>query len=112
MKISYDQGSQFIGHKFRKYLIEEEYEIISKPRISGNPLSNAILEWIQQVLGNLMRNCNITQTYVEKDYRWSGILVAVVFEIISTKNRLKGYSTVQLIFSHDMILSIKHQVEW
>ena len=46
MESTHDQGSEFIGHEFRKYLIEEEYGIISKPRTLGNPISNAILEQI------------------------------------------------------------------
>ena len=34
MKITYDQGSEFIGHEFRKYVIEEEYRIVAKPSTS------------------------------------------------------------------------------
>ena len=41
-----------------------------------------------------------------------GILDAAVFVIISTTNILKGYSLVQLIFVRDMILPIKHRVDW
>ena len=43
MEISYDQGSEFIGHEFRKYHIEEEYGILSKPRTPRNPTTNEIL---------------------------------------------------------------------
>ena len=53
MTITYDQGSEFIGHEFRKNLTETEYGMISKPRTSGNPNPNRILERIHQVLGNL-----------------------------------------------------------
>ena len=66
-EITYDQGSEFIGNKFNKSQIEEEYRIIAKPITSENPVSNAILEQIHQVIGNLVRTCNITQTYVNKD---------------------------------------------
>ena len=31
MEITYEQGSEFIGNEFIKYLIEEEYGIIAKP---------------------------------------------------------------------------------
>ena len=31
MEIIYDQGSEFIGHEFRKYLIEIEYGIVARP---------------------------------------------------------------------------------
>ena len=34
IEITYNQGSEFIGHKLRKYRIETEYGITSKPSIS------------------------------------------------------------------------------
>ena len=58
-----------------------------------------------------MHNCNITQTHFDKEETWSGILAAAEFAIRSTKNRLKGYSTGQLVFGHDMIILIKHKVD-
>ena len=113
IKITYDQGKEFIGHEFRKSLIEMEYRITTKTSTSGNPTSNALLERIHQVLGNLVRTFNIsTQTYVNKYEPWTGILSAAEFEIRSTTNRKKGYSPGQLIFGHDMILLIKHRVNW
>ena len=48
-----------------------------------------ILEWIHQVLGNLVRTCNIKENYVDEDELWSGILAVVSFGIRSTKIRLK-----------------------
>ena len=62
MEIMYDQGLEFIGHEFRKFLIEIEYRETAKPSTSGNPTSNATLEWICQVLGNLVRTFNIKDT--------------------------------------------------
>ena len=61
----YDQGSEFSGQEFRKSLIEKYYGIIDKPSISGNPNFNAILEQIHRVLGNLVRNFNIEDTYID-----------------------------------------------
>ena len=75
-------------------------------------MSNVILERIHQVLGNLVRTCNITQTYVDEYEPWSGILAAASFAILSTTNSLKGYSPVQLVFFRDVILPIKHTVGW
>ena len=43
MEIEYEQESEFIGHEFRKYLIEKEYGKTSKPSTSVNPTSNTIL---------------------------------------------------------------------
>ena len=76
VEIRYDQGSEFIGHEFRKSQIEIEYGINDKPSTSRNPMSNMVLERIHQVLGNLMRNFNIYKTYVEKYDPWTVILAA------------------------------------
>ena len=92
MKIMYDQGSEFICHEFRKSLIEIQYGITAKPSTSVNSTSSEILELIHPVLGNLVRNFNITQTYVDEDDPYSGILDAASFATCSKTNRLKGYS--------------------
>ena len=70
-------------------------------------MSNAILEQINQVLGNLVQICNITQTYVDEDDPCLGILAASEFGIHLRKNRLKGYSLGQLVPGNDIILPIK-----
>ena len=111
-EIMYDQGSEFIGHEFRKFLIEIKYRITAKRTTLGIPTSNVTLEQTQQVLVNLLRNFNINQTYVEEDYPWSGILDAAEFSIRPTTNRLKCYILGQLLFGCDMILLIKYKVDW
>ena len=73
-------------------------------------MSNEILEWIHQVLGNLVRNYKIQQTYVDKNDPWKGILDAAEFSICSTTNRQKCYSPFQMIFGREMIVPIKHRV--
>ena len=61
-----------------------EYRITAKLSNSENPISNAILEKIHQVLGNLVQTFNIsTQTYVDKNYPWKGVLAAAEFGICS-----------------------------
>ena len=108
----FNQESEYIGHYFRKSLIKMEYRIISKPITSGNLTSNVLLEWIHQVLWNLVWKFNIAQNYVDKDDPWSGILAAAPFEICLPTNRLKVYSLGQLLFVRDMIRLIKHKVDW
>ena len=51
IEIMYDQGSEFIGNKFRKFPLQAEYGITAKPSTLGNPMYNAVLEQIHQVLG-------------------------------------------------------------
>ena len=43
--------------------------LLSSQELQVNPISNAILEWIHQVLGNLVRDFNIKYTYAEGDDR-------------------------------------------
>ena len=74
-------------------------------------MSNVVLERIHQVLGNLVRNFNISQTYIDKNDPWAGILAAAEFAICSTTNNNKWYSLVQLVFGSDMIILIKHKVD-
>ena len=59
-----------------------------------------------------MQTFNIKETYVDKDDPWSGILAAAAFTIRQTTNRLKVYRPRQLVFGCDMILLIKHEVDW
>ena len=40
-----------------------------------------ILEHIHQVIENLMRNFNITKTYIDEEDPWLGILAAAALEI-------------------------------
>ena len=70
------------------------------------------MEKIHQVLGNLVRTSNISQTYVDEDEPWSGILAAAVFEIRSTTNRQEGYGPVKLISDRVIILPIELMVDW
>ena len=90
-----------------------EFGITAKPITSGNPMSNAVLESINQVLGSIIWTFKIsTQTYIEENDLWAGILAAEEFSVYSTTNRQKVNSLGQLIFGPDMILPIKHRVYW
>ena len=55
-------GSEFIGNEFRKYLIETQYGIPTKPITSIDSMSNEALERIHQVLRNLVWTYKISQT--------------------------------------------------
>ena len=59
-----------------------------------------------------MKTFNITRTCVDKDDQWMDILAAADFVIFSAKNRLKGYSPGQLVIGRDLIILIKHEVDW
>ena len=55
--------------------------MVFKPRTLGNPTSNAIFEWINLVIGNLLWTYNIKDTNIDKYEPWLCILAAVSFII-------------------------------
>ena len=59
-----------------------------------------------------MRTFNIKETYVDEDDPLLDILAAAAFTICQKTNMLKGYRPLQLVFGCDMILLIKHEVDW
>ena len=80
-----------------------EYGIISTPSTLGNTNSNEILERIHHVLVNLVRTFNRIETYFDEYDSKTDILYAAEFAMLSTTNRLKGYSPGQLLFGCDII---------
>ena len=40
MEVMHDQELEFIGHEFRKNLIEKEYRVTANPSTSVNPTYN------------------------------------------------------------------------
>ena len=90
-----------------------EFGITKNPRTLGNPMLNAVLKRIHWVIEKIVLTFNIsTQTYVDKYDPWTGICSVTAFAIISTTNRKFFYSPGQLIFGREMILPIKHRVDW
>jgi transposase InsO family protein len=47
-QVTFDRGSKFIGQDFQKM-------IKAKPITVRNPQANAIVEWVHQVIGNIIR---------------------------------------------------------
>ena len=89
MEITYDQGSEIIGHGFRKSLIEEYYGTSTNKSTSVNPSYNVILERIQTVMVNLIQTYNMKCANIDKDAPWSGILVAVAVGSICNSLHMK-----------------------
>ena len=82
--------------------------ILSNPLSLVNPTSNVILGCIHSIPGNLLQKNNNKGTYIYEDYQWLDKVLDAGFKVQSTKNRLKSYSPVHLIFGRDIILLIKH----
>ena len=84
VEIMYDQGGEFLCHEFKNSLIYNEYGLKNKHYSPGNPQSNATIERLHQVLGNLVRTYNLQETYVDDADPFLGILTAAAFAVRST----------------------------
>ena len=59
-----------------------------------------------------MRTHNIQDIFIDKDDTWLVNLSAAEFSVISATNGLKDYSPGKSVFGRDMIIPIKHTVDW
>ena len=51
----------------------------------GNQTSDSILEWINEVLDDLVRTYKIKDTYIDKENPWFGLLAGAAFTIFLQK---------------------------
>ena len=109
--IAYDRGSEFIGHEF-KSMIQNDCGVKCRPIAVRNPQSNATIERVHQVLGNMARTFNLQENQVEDDDPWPGILAATAYAIQSTYHTTLGATPGQLIFGRDMVFNLKHVADW
>jgi len=109
--ITYDRGSEFIGHEFRN-MIKNDYGIKCKPITVRNPQANAIVERVHQVIGNMIRTFELENNYLDENDPWGGILSATAFAVRSTYHTTLQASPGQLVFGRDMIFNIKHVADW
>src|SRR6476620_7480191 len=52
-QLVYNRDYKFLGHKFHK-IISHDYGIKCRPITVRNPQANAIVDWIYQVIGNII----------------------------------------------------------
>ena len=95
----YNRGGEFLIHEFINSLIEQEYVIKTKPASSGNPQSNETIDWIHQVLGNLIFTYILHDTYVDDADPWMVILVTASFTVRYTYHWNKQTIPGQLVLA-------------
>ena len=93
-------------------MIKNDYGIKAKPFTFGNPQSNAIVERVHQVIGNIIRTFKLESKYLDEDDPWKGILSATAFAVRSTFHTTLINTPGQLVFGRGMILNIKHKANW
>jgi hypothetical protein len=113
IRITYDHGSEFIGNEFQ-HLIEEECNIEAKPSSERNPQpqSNAILERINQTIGDMLRAFEVENQSIDESDPWSGILSTVAWAVRSTHHATLQSTPGLLVFGRDMIWDTAHVADW
>ena len=108
-----DRGGEFVGHFFERNL-REEYGIKLKLITTANPQANAIVERVHQVIGNMLRAFDLEDCYLLPPPMdpLEGIISAISFAIRSTWSTTMRATPGQLVFGRDMLLNIKHVVDW
>ena len=109
--ITYDKGSEFIGHDF-KTTVKNECGIKAKPITVRNPQANAICERVHQVIANMVRTFELEEIQLDKVDPWGGILAATAYAVRTTYHTTLQSSPGQLVFGRDMIFNIKHEANW
>jgi hypothetical protein len=110
-QVTYDRGSEFIGHDFRDMLVND-YGIKRKPITVRNPQANAIVERVHQVIGNIIRTFELQDNYLDEEDPWKGILSATAFAVRATYHTTLQKTPGQLVFGRDMIFNVKHAANW
>jgi hypothetical protein len=92
---------------------KEDYGVKAKPSITvRNPQANAIVEWVHQVIGNIIQTFELENNYLDGNDPWKGILSATAFAVRSTFHTTLKNTPGQLVFGHDLILNVKHEANW
>jgi hypothetical protein len=93
-------------------MIKEDFGAKAKPITVRSPQANAMVEWVRQVIGNIICTFELENNYLDENDPWKGILSATAFAVQSTFHTTLQNTPGQLEFVHDMILNIKHEANW
>ena len=79
-------------------MMKNDYRVKGKPITTRNPQTNAIVEIIHQVIGNIIRTFELETSYIDEENPWKGILSATVFTVRSTYHTTLQHTPGQLVF--------------
>jgi hypothetical protein len=108
------QVTFFNGSEFKSVLKEmcDNFGIKCRPTTSYNPQGNSIIEWIHQVMGNMLRNFELEEREHDPDDPWNEFLQACAFGIMSAFHTTLQASPGQLVFGTNMIHDIRFKTNW
>jgi RNase H-like domain found in reverse transcriptase/Reverse transcriptase (RNA-dependent DNA polymerase)/Integrase zinc binding domain len=107
--LGHDGGGEF------KNVFEQMCENYGIQKFKGtahNPQSNAIVERVHQVLGDMLRTFELEEQLLDEQNPWSRFLSAAAFSIRSTYHTTLEATPGQLVFGRDMVLPVKFQADW
>jgi hypothetical protein len=107
--IIYDNGSEFKLH-FRSLC--NTYGIKRKPTSVKNPQTNAILERIHAVLGNMLRISELDMAELVKASDINLFLTDAAWAVCSTYHTVLKSSPGAVIFGRDMLFDILFIADW
>ena len=91
-------------------MCQNDYGLKRKPITTRNPQYNAIIEQINQTIGNIIRTFDVSD--IVKNNPWLGIQAATMFSVHATfHTKLQEYR-MKILFGWDTILNIKHIANW
>ena len=109
-EIVYDAGSEFKAEF--KTLIHDKYGITPRPITIRNPQSNAIIERIHGVVGDMMRTHDMSNIDEKSRNPFGGLISAICFAVRSTYHTTLAATPGQTVFGRDMLLNIRHVTDW
>jgi hypothetical protein len=77
-----------------------------------NPQSNAPVERIHQVVGQMMAAQDLKTRIFDFVNPWGPILTSIAWAIRAAHHSTLGYTPAQLVFGRDMVFNIKTIINW
>ena len=108
-KVRFDNGSEF-----KKDFIPllKDFGVKPKPTSIKNPQSNAIVERVHQVVGDMLRTHDLNEYDFDEIDPWGPILQDVAYAIRATHHTTTKASPCQLVFGRDMLFNIPYTPNW
>ena len=104
----FDRGTEFMA-EFSK-MCQNDFDLKSKRITTRNPQSNAIIEQINQTIGNIIRTFDVSN--IISNDPWSSILATTIFAVQITYHTILQAYPMQVGLSQDAILNIEHIADW
>ena len=106
-----DRGREFAGEVATA--LKTQFGIQQKLITTRNPQSNAIIERIHQVVGDMIQTRDVSgRRDINPDFGWSGILSAIRHAVRSLVHTTTRATPTQLVFGRDALLNISFIADW